>query len=162
MSVSGGLQIAARRTISNCGAYTIGLACGTDVHKKTIVKYEVKLREARIASFRAWQRANYAMLADPGDGGDDGQTSRGLRFVLNRLRFDASRINLYKRCKLNVSEVRSLFVTTTITNGMSVADADKFVDDRKMMGTLLKSKFGDARGNLALVEKQFDSIRVVH
>ena len=39
-SVAGGLQLAARRGISNCGAYSLGLATGVDVHGTTVARYE--------------------------------------------------------------------------------------------------------------------------
>ena len=40
-STEGGLQLAARRVISNCGSYTLGLATGVDVHGTTVSRYEV-------------------------------------------------------------------------------------------------------------------------
>ena len=40
-SRGGGLQLAAHRCISNCGAYALGLAMSLDVHCSTVTRYEV-------------------------------------------------------------------------------------------------------------------------
>jgi len=158
-TTEGGLQLAARRCISNCAAYTLGLANGIDVHGSTIRRYEVRLREARIASFRKWQAENYEALNSTGG------HETGWKLAFHRLRFDASRANLYKKSKLNVSEILSKFLTRPLYDEMTwqqYLERIDCIDSRIMLGTLLRCQHGTMQGALGMVEKQFGSLAVPH
>ena len=41
-TVKGGLELACRRVLSNCGAYAFGMATGLDMHGTTLGRYEVR------------------------------------------------------------------------------------------------------------------------
>ena len=73
----------------------------TDVHRNTVCKYEVRLRCARIASLRAWQRSNYMAVRDS-------PPLHQQRLIMARhcIRLDASQLSLYKRRKLHTTELR--------------------------------------------------------
>ena len=151
LSARGGLELAARRVVSNSGAYALGLAAGLDVHGTTIARYELQLRSARIASFRRWQKQSYQEL--------DTQRGNGLSVVLNRLRFDASRINLYKKSKLNATEIDCTFTTKPISSW----EATKAnLESRSILGTVMRCKQGSSLATLSMVEKQVSSVGLPH
>ena len=97
-SVEGGLRMAALKVCSNSPAYSLGVALRIDVHRRTVIRKEKMLRAARIAAFRSWICKSYNDILEP-------VPLRGLRMALIRVRCDASRINLYRKSKLNVTEV---------------------------------------------------------
>ena len=78
------------------------------------------------------------------------------------MRCDASRINLYKKASLNVSEVQSSFVTRPVHADSSWETVKQSIDTRKTLGTLLKCKHKTATGALGMLEKQFCSVAVPH
>jgi hypothetical protein len=69
---------------------------------------------------------------------------------------------LYKKSKLNVSEVQSSFVTRPVHDELTWDQIKQCIDTRKTLGTLLRCQHGTATGALGMVEKQFCSVAVPH
>ena len=109
-----------------------------------------------MCSFRAWQADRYERLSS-------NQHERGLRVAMHRLRFDASRTNIYKRSKLQVTEVTSTFVLRPVSDEVVPWERiESRKETKRMLGTLLRCRHGKADATLAMIEKQFGSLRAPH
>lgn len=101
----GGLQLALRTSMSNSATVSVGLIAGLDVSGTAARTWQLKLRAARLASFRRWLADNYGELGS-------GCYGRGLKFVVHALRADATpaAVWLHKLHVLEVSLILRLIV----------------------------------------------------
>ena len=154
MSIHGGLKLAAHRTIFRSGSHAITLALGVNVSDRTVVAYEVKLRQARLQSFRDWHMRRVLRMYERSD------SDVGLMCLVQRFRCDATNTNIWRSKKLHVMEMRSSF-TNTLYPTTQIGDSFKVEDvagTRQTLASLQVVKDSSARGILGILDKQFDSI----
>ena len=61
-----------------------------------------------------------------------------------------------------MTEILSKFVVEPVHDAMSWDTINGLIDQRLILGTLLRCEYGTARGGLGMLEKQFSSVGVPH
>jgi len=119
----------------------------------SILKPQVKLRACHVASYRTWCKTRYEDL-------DRLQDSGGLAIVVHRIRSDATNASVWQRCKLNVVEVMTTFPDVQLRHDDLPQPLDNVGTTRKILGDLQVARHSTGRAQLALMEKQIQSVGV--
>ena len=111
----GGFEMAIRRSGSNCAAWSVGIALGTDVSHKSVTKYEILQRTAQVASDRAFICASSQNMTEHAKEG----ASAGWKFRMAMVQGDATNATVWQRSKLHSSEATLVYTPDPIPSGPS-------------------------------------------
>ena len=111
--------MALRRSVSGVAAMSMGLSAQLDVAHTTVIKYEIRLRAAQVASMQSFfvRHCKERELA--------AATEPGMRIRLHGIRADATNSNVIRRNKLKVALVNHVFLSGLV-EGASFADWKKY------------------------------------
>ena len=114
-SLHGGLRMGMRRVISNCSAFSLGLALETNVSRQTVTHWEVKIRAALLSSFKKFHEEMQSRLADMHDSADSREHYIGcLTLSLKVLRSDATKAQVWQKSQIMSTEHSSGYILDPI------------------------------------------------
>ena len=111
-TLEGSMNLALRRCMSNSAANALGLTLQMDVHRTTVVRFEVNLRAALLASSWHFHKTYQQLLAEDLDGEED--HDHCCRFEVHGMRGDATNSQVWQKSKLRVAFLETIYVSKTV------------------------------------------------
>ena len=118
------------------------------------ISAQVRLRACQIAEFRAWQADLWQEIEHAG-----AFQRRGFRCRAVRVRSDGTQSNMFKKSKLQATEVQAVGFTRSIFSDTSVAELLGSLSSRRMMSDIVVARgTGTADGVVGMLQSQFKSV----
>lgn len=149
----GGFLLAARRCISNCAAYSVGLVIMRDLSHPTVTKWEIKFRAALVAASRMFVSHAVEDIAQHLVSKAD-----GWKFLYNSYRSDATNANVWQRSKLHCTEISTTFTGAAVCDDSQLKHVIEQLHSRTVLGDIQVVKDSTGEGTFACIRKQIQSI----
>jgi hypothetical protein len=149
----GGFLLAARRCISNCAAYSVGLVLMRDLSHPTVTKWEIKFRAALVASSRLFVTTAVEDITHHLVSKAD-----GWKFLFNSYRSDATNANVWQRSKLHVTDISTTYTGAAVCDDSQLKHVIEELQSRTVLGDIQVIKDSTGEGTFACIRKQIQSV----